>query len=161
LIEFVHFDVRDFKAVPAKGESSWKPARYLAFVILAGEPDNVQMIDLREARFTDKSIARFRDSITGGPEDIHSDRAATGSLPADEPMTDQSTRPKGLFSRLPGYFKRPEQAETGRDLGVVPEESVQVPCNEDGVKLREAIFDKLKPALGRCANTSSSHLTGN
>jgi tetratricopeptide (TPR) repeat protein len=35
LIEFVHFDVFDFKAVPAKGESEWKPARYLAFVILA------------------------------------------------------------------------------------------------------------------------------
>ena len=150
LIEFVHFDVYDFKAVPAKGEFSWKPARYLAFVILAGEPDNVQMIDLGEARFTDKRIARFRDSVTGGPEDVHSDRAATGSLPADEPMTDQSTRPTGVFSRLFGYFKRPEQAETRRDLGVVPEESVQVPGNEDGVKLREAIFDKLKPALGKC-----------
>jgi hypothetical protein len=37
LIEFVHFDVLDFKAVPAKGESSLKQARYLAFVILAGE----------------------------------------------------------------------------------------------------------------------------
>jgi len=150
LIEFVHFNVFDFKAVPAKGESKWKPARYLAFVILAGEPDNVQMIDLGEAIFTDKRIARFRDSVTGGPEDVHSDRAATGSLPADEPMTDQSTRPTGLFSRLLGYFKRPEQAETMRDLGVVPEESVQVPDNEKGVKLREAIFDKLKPALGKC-----------
>jgi tetratricopeptide (TPR) repeat protein len=150
LIEFVHFDVFDFKAVSAKGESKWKPARYLAFVILAGEPDNVQMIDLGEARFTDKSIARFRYSVTGGPEEVHSDRAATGPLPADEPMTDKSTRPTGVFSRLFGYFKRPEQTETGRDLGVVPDESVQVPGNEDGVKLREAIFDKLKPALSRC-----------
>ncbi|MEA1946267.1 MAG: CHAT domain-containing tetratricopeptide repeat protein [Thermodesulfobacteriota bacterium] len=139
LIEFVHFDVFDFKAVPAKGESSLKPARYLAFVILAGNPDNVQMIDLGKARFIDKSIARFRDSVTGGPEDIY-----------DEPMTDQSTKPKGVFSRLSGYFKRPEQAETRLDLGVVPEESVQVPDNEAGVKLRETIFDKLKPALGRC-----------
>jgi CHAT domain-containing protein len=73
-------------------------------------------------------------------------------LPADEyeSMTDQSTRPTGIFSRLPGYFKRPEQAETRRDLGAVPEGSVQVPGNEDGVKLREAIFDKLKPALSKC-----------
>jgi CHAT domain-containing protein/tetratricopeptide (TPR) repeat protein len=150
LIEFVRFDVVDFKAVPAKGESSWKPARYLAFVILAGEPDNVQMIDLGEARFTDKRIARFRDSITGKPEDVYYDQAATGSLPADEPMPDRSTRPKGVFSRLLGYFKRPEQEETRRDLGVAFEESVQVPGNEDGVKLREAIFNKLKPALSRC-----------
>jgi len=108
LIEFVLFDVFDFKAVPAKGESEWKPARYLAFIILAGEPDNVQMIDLGEAKFIDKRIAKFRDSVTGGPE------------------------------------------KTKRDLGAVPEKSVQVPGNEDGVKLREAIFDKLKPALGKC-----------
>jgi CHAT domain-containing protein/tetratricopeptide (TPR) repeat protein len=108
LIEFVRFDVYDFKAVPAKGESEWKPARYLAFVIPAGEPDNVQMIDLGKARFTDKRIARFRGSVTGKPE------------------------------------------ETRRDLGVVPEESVQVPGNEDGVKLRKAIFDKLKCALSKC-----------
>jgi len=149
LIEFVHFNVADFKAVPAKGESLWKQARYLAFVILAGEPDNVQMIDLGEARFIDKSIARFRDSVTGRPKDVYSDQVATKSLPADEPMTDQSTRSTGVFSRLPGYFKRPEQAETRRDLGVVPEKSAQIPDNENGVKLREAIFDKLKPALGR------------
>jgi len=149
LIEFVHFDVHDFKAVPAKGESKWKPARYLAFVILAGEPDNVQMIDLGEARFIDKSIAQFRDSVTGGPEDVCSDQAATGFLPADDLITNQSTKPTGVFLRLPGYL-RPEQTETERDLGAVPEESVQVPGNEDGVKLRKSIFDKLKPALSKC-----------
>jgi len=107
LIEFVHFDVHDFKAVPSKGESSRKLARYLAFVILAEKPDNVQMIDLGEAKFIDKRIAKFRDSVTGGPEKIK------------------------------------------RDLGAVPDEAVQVPGNEDGVKLREAIFDKLRPALSR------------
>src|SRR5262249_1755114 len=30
LVEFVRFHVRDFHAVPARGEPPWKPARYLA-----------------------------------------------------------------------------------------------------------------------------------
>src|SRR5262249_40551860 len=31
LIEFVYFHVSDFKAVPARGEATWRPPRYLAF----------------------------------------------------------------------------------------------------------------------------------
>ena len=66
LIEFVHFDDYDFKAVPARGESHWKPARYLAFVLPAGEPDNVNLIDLGEAEPIERMIAGFRATITGG-----------------------------------------------------------------------------------------------
>jgi len=36
LVEFVRFDVFDFQAVPARGESRWSPARYLAFVLPPG-----------------------------------------------------------------------------------------------------------------------------
>jgi CHAT domain-containing protein/Tfp pilus assembly protein PilF len=68
LIEFVRFDVFDFKAVPARGESQWKPARYLAFVLPAREPDNLQMIDLGEAEPIDQMIATFRSAITDDPE---------------------------------------------------------------------------------------------
>jgi tetratricopeptide (TPR) repeat protein len=60
LIEFVRFDALDFKAVPARGERHWKPARYLTFVLPAGEPDQVRMIDLGEAAFIDRRIAAFR-----------------------------------------------------------------------------------------------------
>jgi CHAT domain-containing protein/tetratricopeptide (TPR) repeat protein len=63
LVEFVHFDVFDFKAVPARGEARWQPARYLAFVLPAGEPDAVQMIDLGPAGETDRLIAEFRAGI--------------------------------------------------------------------------------------------------
>lgn len=63
LVEFVRFNVVDFKAVPARGERQWKPAHYLAFVLLAEQPDNVRMIDLGEAEPIDRMIASFRDSI--------------------------------------------------------------------------------------------------
>jgi hypothetical protein len=68
LIEFVRFEVFDFKAVPARGKLQWKPARYLAFVLPAREPDNVQMIDLGEAEPIDRMIATFRSAITGEAE---------------------------------------------------------------------------------------------
>lgn len=75
LVEFVRFDVFDFHAVAEKVSDSrwrapqqWKPARYLAFVLPAGEPDNVQMIDLGEAEPIDRMIADFRAGITGQTE---------------------------------------------------------------------------------------------
>ena len=69
LVEFVRFDVFDFHAVPARGERRWQPARYLAFVLPGGQPDEVQMIDLGEARPIDQMIADFRDSVAVDPRD--------------------------------------------------------------------------------------------
>ncbi len=57
LIEFIRFNLFDFKAVPARGEPQRKPAHYLAFVLPAGEPDDLQMIDLGEAEPIDQMIA--------------------------------------------------------------------------------------------------------
>jgi CHAT domain-containing protein/tetratricopeptide (TPR) repeat protein len=68
LVEFVKFNEFDFKAVPAKGEKHWKPSRYLAFVLSAGKPDEVRMIDLGEAEPIDKLISDLRSSITGESE---------------------------------------------------------------------------------------------
>jgi tetratricopeptide (TPR) repeat protein len=68
LVEFVRFAVLDFKAVPCRGEPKWKPARFLAFAMRAGEPDIVHMIDLGEADAIDKMIATFRAGITGEAE---------------------------------------------------------------------------------------------
>ena len=73
LVEFVRFDVFDFHAVPARGERRWNPARYLAFVLPAGEPDDVRMIDLGEAGPIDRMIADFRAGIIE-PTDDHPDR---------------------------------------------------------------------------------------
>jgi CHAT domain-containing protein len=68
LVEFVRFDLFDFKALPAKGQSPWKPARYLAFVLLSGKPGAVRMIDLGEANLIDEMVSDFRGSVTGRAE---------------------------------------------------------------------------------------------
>jgi CHAT domain-containing protein/tetratricopeptide (TPR) repeat protein len=68
LIEFVRFNVFDFKAVPDRGESLWQPAQYLAFVLRSGKPDDLQMIDLGGAEGIDELIAAFRSEVTGEKE---------------------------------------------------------------------------------------------
>ncbi len=85
LIEFVRFDVFDFHAVPARGERKWKPARYLAFVLPAGNPDEVQMIDLGEAEPIDRMIADFRAGLTGDSETRGMMPGAGSPRPVDSP----------------------------------------------------------------------------
>jgi len=46
---FVRFDVFDFTAILARGEPLWKPPRYIAFILRAGEPDQARLVDLGEA----------------------------------------------------------------------------------------------------------------
>ncbi|UKP01125.1 CHAT domain-containing protein [Nostoc sp. UHCC 0870] len=60
LVEFVRFEVFDFQAIPAQGETQWHPARYLAFIFTAGKADAVQMIDLGIATDIDRLIQAFR-----------------------------------------------------------------------------------------------------
>ena len=81
LVEFVRFNPFDFKAIPAKGQSVWKPARYLAFVLLPGQPDNIQMIDLGEADPIDGMISDFRSGITGRAEkpDTQAEKGVQGA----------------------------------------------------------------------------------
>jgi tetratricopeptide (TPR) repeat protein len=63
LAEFVCFRPVDFHAVRARGEKQWRPARYVAFVLPAGAPDEVQMVDLGEAEPIDRMIATFRAGV--------------------------------------------------------------------------------------------------
>jgi len=70
LIEFVCFDVFDFHATSRK--SQWQPARYLAFILPAGQPDKVQMIDLGEAEPIDQLIQDFRHYASDGYLAVHS-----------------------------------------------------------------------------------------
>ncbi|EDX74377.1 Tetratricopeptide repeat family [Coleofasciculus chthonoplastes PCC 7420] len=58
LIEFVCFDVFDFHA------SHIKPARYLAFILPAGQPDNVQMRYLGAAQEINQLIQDFRHDVS-------------------------------------------------------------------------------------------------
>ncbi|MBW4667907.1 MAG: tetratricopeptide repeat protein [Cyanomargarita calcarea GSE-NOS-MK-12-04C] len=59
LIEFVRFDTFDFQAIQANSEPQWLPARYVAFILPANQPDAVQMVDLGEASTIDELILQF------------------------------------------------------------------------------------------------------
>jgi tetratricopeptide (TPR) repeat protein len=82
LVEFVRFNVFDFNAVEGRGELQWKPARYLAFVLVAGQPDNAHMIDLGEVEAIDQMIATFRAGITGESESRDSQDVQSRPTPA-------------------------------------------------------------------------------
>lgn len=60
LIEFVRFQVFNFHAIPANQEIQWRPARYVAFILPANQPDAIRMIDLGTAEPIDNLIFRFR-----------------------------------------------------------------------------------------------------
>ncbi|MEM7553521.1 MAG: CHAT domain-containing protein [Cyanobacteria bacterium P01_A01_bin.84] len=60
LIEFVQIDIFDFQAIRAKGEKQWQSFHYLAFILSAGKPHAVQMIDLGEVKKIDELISKFR-----------------------------------------------------------------------------------------------------
>ncbi|MCP2727639.1 CHAT domain-containing protein [Limnofasciculus baicalensis] len=109
LIEFIRFDLFNFKAIPAKGEAQWQPARYLAFILPAGQPESVEMVDIGEAECIDSLIREFRELVSGAG--------------------------KNQESQLGMFSKRPPKL-------IFREYHPQV-----GIKLRQAIFDKLRPAL--------------
>jgi len=88
LVEFVRFDVVDFKAVPAWDQPRWRAARYLAFVLIAGHPDSVQMIDLGLAKPIDDMISTFRRSITGESDG----RGSDGRCSPESAQTDVQDR---------------------------------------------------------------------
>ena len=64
LIEFVRFEVFDFHAVGGQINKRWKSMRYVAFILPAGRPNEVRLIDLGESNLIDRMINDFRTSIT-------------------------------------------------------------------------------------------------
>ncbi|MGL6139510.1 MAG: CHAT domain-containing protein, partial [Planktothrix sp.] len=65
LLEFVHFKVYDFTAPE---QEHWKPARYLAFILPAQQPDQVAMVDLGNAAEIDRLIRLFRAGVSFPPD---------------------------------------------------------------------------------------------
>jgi len=65
LVEFARVKMFDFKA---KNKGKWKPAHYLAFVLHAGNGENVGMIDLGDADEIDQAITELRKRISSMQE---------------------------------------------------------------------------------------------
>lgn len=104
LVEIVRFDVFETDA-HAGSKPGWGPPRYLAFVLLAGEPDNMRMIDLGEAEPIDRMIATFRAALTeeddGRAADVPAaERGYQGARAASE--RDGSALRAALFDKLSG-----------------------------------------------------------
>ncbi|MFB2894912.1 tetratricopeptide repeat protein [Aerosakkonemataceae cyanobacterium BLCC-F50] len=101
LVEFVRFDVCDFQAIPARGESQSKPARYLAFILPAKQPEKVEMIDLGEAEHIDKLLRVFRSYFSGKGDllDMGDDDEETPTFMKYDPASGMELR-KAIFDPI-------------------------------------------------------------
>jgi tetratricopeptide (TPR) repeat protein/CHAT domain-containing protein len=59
LVEFVRYYPYSFLATPETEGTHWRSARYLVFILLAGKPDDVRLIDLGEADALETQAATF------------------------------------------------------------------------------------------------------
>jgi CHAT domain-containing protein/tetratricopeptide (TPR) repeat protein len=80
LVEFVRTDVYDFQQRAGPAEARWKPPIYLAFILHAGQPDEVHMVSLGQAAPIDRLIADFRISVTGGGRDVLPEDTPAGQI---------------------------------------------------------------------------------
>ncbi|MGG6240958.1 CHAT domain-containing tetratricopeptide repeat protein [Nodosilinea sp. AN01ver1] len=145
LVEFVYFHNYSFKAVPARGEKQWEPSRYVAFVLHAGEPEQIRLINLGEAEPINQMIKTFRTLITREQEESNrtlvndaqeaAKRLARPETPVSSPLVDNGheLRAKIFDPLLPaiGNCKRLFIAPDG-DLSRLP---FEVLPTDDGHRL--------------------------
>lgn len=74
LVEYVHFDVFDFKAIVAAGEQRYRAPRYIAFFMVGGQYE-VKMVDVGDAAEVDRAVAQFRAEVSSPPDE----RASRGN----------------------------------------------------------------------------------
>ncbi len=113
LVEYVRFDLFDFRAVPARGEAPWRPARYLAFVLRPGDPDAVRMVDLGEAAEIDRLVQAFRSDLLGSD----AGRSRGMAMLEDEPLAEPT--PMGPGAELRERIFDPIRAAIGRAEHVI------------------------------------------
>jgi CHAT domain-containing protein/tetratricopeptide (TPR) repeat protein len=130
LVEFIRVSVFDFSIAGPESGSRWKADRYLAFVLPAGEPNRVQLIDLGEAEPIDKLVVACLTSITGEAESTY--RLFQGPEPAtsDQKLAGQSAAT---------YGGKRDLIEENDITGI---EDVYL-----SVQLREKVWDPLLPGL--------------
>jgi CHAT domain-containing protein len=65
LVEFVRVPFCDFRTLFTQAEPPAPPVRYLAYVLSAGQPEAVRMIDLGPAEVIDRLVAEHRATLLG------------------------------------------------------------------------------------------------
>jgi hypothetical protein len=93
LIEFVRLPVWDFRALFTQAEPAAPSARYLAFVLSAGQPEAVRLIDLGPAEAIDRLVAEHRAAL------FRADRA-------EALATQQNAVLGGRYPALAGLLRR-------------------------------------------------------
>jgi tetratricopeptide (TPR) repeat protein len=136
LIEFVCFKVFDFHATDRKSE--WQPAHYLAFILPAGQPDQVQMIDLGEVKPIDQLIQDFRQYVSDGYRAVHSlDMGADDDEPEDmrQPPAEVIELHEAIFKPLYPYLQKHQHLFIAPDgnLNLLPFQPL--PTDETGEQL--------------------------
>jgi CHAT domain-containing protein/tetratricopeptide (TPR) repeat protein len=63
LVDFALVRPYDYKAFGT--EERWGPAHYLAFVLPAGEPDDLTLVDLGEAGPIDREVVKLKSAVSG------------------------------------------------------------------------------------------------
>lgn len=104
LVEFVRYNPFDFNAIAAQGQPSWNAARYLAFVMPAGEPEKIAMIDLGPADDLDRTISEFRRRITG-ETDKRGERGLVTTAKRSEISETGADLRKAVFDPLLGSLR--------------------------------------------------------
>jgi len=74
LVELAKIERYDFTARDA--QKKWLPAHYLAFILPAGAPDRLVLLDLGEAQDVDKAVAAFKRGLGPGQYSETSYKAA-------------------------------------------------------------------------------------
>ncbi len=99
LVEFVRFKRHDFCA--PKGEK-WQEDRYIAFVVMAHQPEQVRLVDLGEAEPLDKLIKAFRRRFVSWEDNLGA-RRNPASVPTQVSPTQQlqATLCQPLIEALP------------------------------------------------------------
>jgi tetratricopeptide (TPR) repeat protein/CHAT domain-containing protein len=84
LVEFVRSPEWDFRALFAQSAPDEPTARYYAFVLAAGQPDAVRLIDLGPADEVDRLVSAYRTALTSatGPTRLEALRATGTALRA-------------------------------------------------------------------------------
>jgi tetratricopeptide (TPR) repeat protein/CHAT domain-containing protein len=136
LVEFIRVNMVNFTAVPACGDTVWEAAHYVAFVLLAQNPEDIHLYDLGEAEPIDRWIAEFRQTIHRTAEDASSTHEHPAPPLAD--ITVSSDRPT----------LRDALTATMRSMRPFTENPATLNQAALGNKLRHALIDPLLPILG-------------
>ncbi|MDB9516556.1 CHAT domain-containing protein [Roseofilum reptotaenium CS-1145] len=136
LVEFVRFRHRDFEG------KKWQEERYLAFTVMAHQPEQVRLIDLGEAQALDRLITQFRHYFIGPGDKLGRYRPGFAQQQAKKQEKLYQVLCRPLIEVLGGashWFLAPDSALNLLPFQILPMPSSanSLPSASSGQRLRE------------------------